>query len=521
MTERRFLLAIDQGTTGSTALIIDAVDPQQLKIIAKANREFPQHYPQSGWVEHDLNEIWTSVGKAVEDAKLEAMRTSPRFDEKAIVAIGITNQRETLCTFNCRSSEPLCRAIVWQCRRSTDICAYLKGAKMEKIVREKTGLVLDPYFSGTKIHWLMDNDPHVAAAVRSGRAVFGTIDTYLVNRLSGGEAFVTEASNASRTLLYNIERGEWDDELLAAMKVPQRSALPAVQDSASLFGKTKGCGFLPDGIPITGMLGDQQAALAGQACFKPGEGKCTYGTGAFLLFNLGDKPISSKSGLLTTIAWSFNGKRTYCLEGSAFIAGAAVQFLRDQFGFIKGASETEMLARPERAAPEIYFVPALAGLGAPHWNPEARGAFLGLTRGTTKAQMVRAALEAIALSVYDLTEAMTNDRGGPLEVLRVDGGAAANDLLMQCQADFSNVTVDRPAVIETTAFGAALAAGLGVGLYPSLEALTSVRKSEKLFHPHREKAAQSMRTEQLAGWKRAVRAVSVFSPEKVLRTAAS
>lgn len=500
------LLAIDEGTTGATALLIDVKNPKSPAVVGRKTTEFPQHFPHPGWVEHDLNEIWAAIATSVKGA-FES--TGGKYVPKDIAAIGITNQRETLCVFDRKTSEPICKAIVWQCRRSSEICASLRAKGYSDEVMKKTGLVLDPYFTGTKISWLMANNKEAAAAVKDGSAVFGNIDTYVLHKLTGGVAFATESSNASRTLLYNLHSGTWDDEMLKMMGVPSRSSLPEVKESAGIFGVTKGLGFLPDGIPIAGILGDQQAALAGQACFQPGEAKCTYGTGAFLLLNTGDRLVYSKSGLLTTVAWNLGGKLTYAVEGSSFIAGAAVQFLRDQFSFLAKASEAEALSRDAVASPHLYFVPALAGLGAPWWDAEARGAFLGLHRGTTKAEMVKAALEGIVFQVTDLAEAMARDQGGPLKVLRADGGAAENNFLMQFQADLLSTPVDRPRDVETTAIGAAMFAGLGVGVYKNLEELAAARAADKIFTPRRE--TQAMIEKQKKGWQRAVEAVRLFA----------
>ncbi len=508
---KNFLLAIDQGTTGSTVLVIDAKNPKDLKILGRATVDFKQYYPKPGWVEHDLDEIWFSVRKACQQAMAQAETQGANFSAQGIAAIGITNQRETLCTFERKSGKALAPAIVWQCRRSTELCAGWRQAGLEKNIQAKTGLVLDPYFSGSKMTWLMRENPSVAKSIREGKAVWGTIDTFLLFRLTSGDVFATEPSNASRTLLFDIHKGQYADDLLKLFEIPSASNLPEVRDSAQIFGTTRGLDFLPDGIPIAGILGDQQAALAGQACFQPGEAKCTYGTGAFLLVNAGSHGVTSKAGMLTTIAWSLGGKRTYALEGSAFIAGAAVQFLRDQLGIIPSAQVTQAMAKDVIASPEIYFVPALAGLGAPYWNPKARGAFLGLTRGTSNAQIVRATLEGISFQVADLIRSMAKDLGKPLEILRVDGGASANDLLMEMQADFAEITVDRPRNLETTAFGAALFAGLGVGLYKSFDDLATARHSEKIFKPETNATAKTAREHKLRGWARAVRAVEVFS----------
>lgn len=506
-----YIVAIDQGTTGSTVLVVDATKSDQAVVVGRHTVDFTQHFPKTGWVEHDLEEIWASVRTAAKRAMEEAQRTTPGFSPKNVAAIGITNQRETLCAFDRQTGAPRARAIVWQCKRSADIVQRLKADGAEPVFRERTGLVLDPYFSGTKITWIMRHNPALAAEIKAGKTVLGTIDTYLIARLTGGVSFVTEASNASRTLAFDIRRGVWDPELLSVLEVPSPSVLPEVRDSAAELGRTRGLDFLPDGVPIGGALGDQQAALAGQTCFDVGEAKCTYGTGAFLLANLGGEAKPSQAGMLTTVAWSLGGRRTYAFEGSAFIAGAAVQFLRDQLKTIVRAGETEALAEGQLGAPEVYFVPALAGLGAPHWDPKAQGAFFGLTRGTTKGQMVRAVLEGIALQVADLTDAIRADLGAPLKVLRVDGGAAANNILMQAQADFSDVTVDRPANLETTAFGAALFAGLGVGIYSGLSQLRSVRKTERLFSPAKGADPRAVVATQRAGWRRAVKAVQVFA----------
>lgn len=508
----QYLLAIDQGTTGSTALIIDATDHTRFEVIGRATVDFPQHYPNPGWVEHDLNEIWHSVTTAVQRAVAAAAAHAP-FSVHKISGIGMTNQRETLCTFDRKTSAPYAPAIVWQCRRSADICTKLKSDGIETEVRHKTGLVLDPYFSGTKIKWLMENNPTAAEKLRNGQAILGTIDTFLLHRLSGGQAHATEASNASRTLLMDLNTGDYDQELLNIFDIPSKSILPEIKSSAGIFGRTQGLDFLPDGIPIAGILGDQQAALAGQTCFTRGEAKCTYGTGAFLLANIGDSILHSNSGLLTTAAWNLNGKLTYAFEGSAFIAGAAIQFLRDQMHFLGDAKESQALAESVIGAPEVYFVPALAGLGAPYWDPHARGAFFGLTRGTTHRQLVRAALEGVAFQVYDLTRAIAQDFPEALSVLRVDGGAAANDLLMQTQANVLQLAIDRPKNLETTAFGAALFAGLGIGMYQDLQALRNVRISERIFQPAKSADDLSARTVQLDGWQRAIQAVQMFAGE--------
>lgn len=505
-----FILAIDQGTTGSTVLVLDVADRRNPIVVGKQTCEFKQYYPQSGWVEHDLEDIWQSVAQAVTGACERAAAASCGFKLASLAAIGITNQRETICTFDRNTGRALLKAIVWQDKRSSGICNELKDR--EPYLREKTGLVFDPYFSGTKISWILRHHPEIGKAVASGRAVFGTIDTFLLHRLTGGKSYYTEPSNASRTQLYSAVSGAYDGEIADWLGLPHLDCLPEVRDSAGLFGKTSGLGFLPDDIPITGILGDQQAALAGQTCFEVGEAKCTYGTGAFMLLNTGDRFQLSNAGLLSTVAWGLAGKRTFALEGSAFVAGAAVQFLRDQLGLLPDASASEALAQSEVAAPEVYFIPALAGLGAPYWDASARGAFLGLTRGTSKGQLVRAALEGIGFAVNDLYEAMIQDFPSAAQArrtIRVDGGAAANNLLMQFQADISHAAVDRPRIIETTAFGAALFAGLGVGMYESLADLRHMRAIDGIFEPQLSLDAD-LRQQQLAGWRRGIKAVQAF-----------
>lgn len=507
----QYIMAIDQGTTGSTVMLVDITDPTTPTVCGRHTVDFTQHFPKTGWVEHDLEEVWQSVASAARKAIEHTKASRNGFALNQIVCLGITNQRETLCIFERGTGRPLTRAIVWQCKRSTEITKKLRADGVEAEVREKTGLVLDPYFSGSKLQWVLENNAEVAAQLKAGKACAGTIDTYLIARLTGGVSFVTEASNASRTLLYNIGTGQWDAGMLDLFHIPGPDCLPEVRDSAGQFGKTKGLDFLPDGVPITGALGDQQAALAGQTCFNIGEAKCTYGTGAFLLMNLGDQKVLSKSGMLTTVAWRLGSKLTYAFEGSAFIAGAAVQFLRDQMLMIERAVETERLAAGTEAAPEVYFVPALAGLGAPYWDPAAQGAFFGLTRGTTKAQMIRACLEGIAFQVADLTTAMTKDLGKSLAILRTDGGAAANNILMQSQADLSGVHVDRPVNLETTAFGAALFAGFGAGIYTDFTQMRNARKTERLFQPDQTPARQAKIKAMHEGWERAIKAVRIFA----------
>jgi len=448
------LLAIDQGTTGTTALVVSI----EGDTLGRSTVEFPQHFPRPGWVEHDASEIWGSVEAAIQGA-LHAARLEPT----AIAGIGITNQRETTLVWDRATGHPIANAIVWQCRRTAEACDALKNAGHEPRVHEKTGLVIDAYFSATKIAWLLDHVPGARDRAARGELAFGTIDSFLIHRLTGGAVHVTDVTNASRTLLMNLSRAEWDPELCLLFQVPE-GVLPRIVGNAEEVGRTKGVAFLPDGIPITGVAGDQQAALFGQACFDLGDAKCTYGTGAFALMNIGERPILSRHGLVTTVAWRVGGTTTYALEGSAFVAGAAVQWLRDGLGLVKSASDIESLARTVASTDGVVFVPALAGLGAPHWDQGARGLLAGITRGTTAGHVARATLEGIAFQVWDLLHAMAEDAKRSITRLRVDGGAAANDLLMQFQADIAEVGIDRPAELESTGRGAAMLAGVGAGL---------------------------------------------------------
>jgi glycerol kinase len=470
----RYVMAIDQGTTSTTVVILD----ERLQLCAKASHEFPQIYPEPGQVEHDPEQIWASVVRAIGDAVAQA-----RIAPGDLAGIGITNQRETTLVWERAGGRPIAHAIVWQDRRTAPLCAELKAAGHEARFRSRTGLVLDPYFSGTKIRWLLDHVTGARARAERGDLCFGTIDTYLVWRLTGGAAHVTDVSNASRTLLCDLERLDWDPELCALLEVP-RALLPTVRSSSEEYGRTRGVPGLPDGLPVCGMAGDQQAALFGQACFAPGAAKCTYGTGAFLLMNTGTRPVPSQRGLLTTVAWRLGAQpAVYALEGSAFIAGAMVQWLRDGLGIIRTAAEIEPLAREVSDSGGVVVVPALAGLGAPYWRPEARGVITGLTRGTTAAHLARATLEGIALMNHDLLRAMEADAGKPLAVLKVDGGAAVNDLLMQFQADVLGVAISRPAVVETTALGASFLAGLAAGVWGSTDAITAAWREERRFTP--------------------------------------
>ena len=489
----RYVMAIDQGTTGTTVLLLD----RRLAVKAKVNREFPQHFPRPGWVEHDLEEIWASTLWAIRRALSQAGLAG-----KDVAAIGITNQRETTGLWDRRTGRPLHRAIVWQDRRTADACARFKEAGQEPLVRRKTGLVLDPYFSATKIRWLLDHVKGLRQKAESGAAAFGTVDTFLVWRLTAGAAHVTDVSNASRTLLMDLEGLAWDPELLDLFGVP-RAVLPEIRASSEVYGVTRGLRVLPDGIPVAGIAGDQQAALFGQACFAPGEAKCTYGTGAFLLQNTGERPVRSQRGLLTTVAWKVGEEVHYALEGSSFIAGAAVQWLRDGLKLIRRSAEVEALARSVDSTHDLVFVPALTGLGAPHWRPGARGLIAGIDRGISAGHLARATLEGIAFQIHDLAEEMAAEAGRPFPVFKVDGGASQNDLLMQFQADLLQVTVERPRMVETTALGAAFLAGLAAGVWHGRD---EIRRSWRMGRRFEPRMPAEERAAHLAKWRKAVRA---------------
>ncbi len=450
------VMAIDQGTTGTTVLILD----HNLNLLAKKNNEFPQYYPQLGWVEHDLNEIWESTFKTIREAVQLA-----GVDPKQIKAIGITNQRETTGIWNRKTGQPIHNAIVWQDRRTGEFCNKLKKKSgMEAKIRKKTGLVIDAYFSGTKIKWLLDNVSGAREQAKRGELAFGTIDTWLVYKLTNGSIHVTDVSNASRTMLMNLQTLNWDPELLKILNVP-KEILPKIASSSEVYGMTQGVPGLPDGIPVAGIAGDQQAALFGQACFDAGSAKCTFGTGSFILMNTGSKIVPSKNKMLTTVAWKIGNKTNYALEGSAFIAGAAVQWLRDGLHLLNGSGQVEELAAKVPDSGGVTFVPALVGLGAPHLRQEARGLISGLTRATTKEHLARATLEGIAFLQYDILQAMSKDLGKKMKELKVDGGASVNNLLMQFLTDLLRVKIVRPKMVETTALGAAFLAGLAVGVW--------------------------------------------------------
>lgn len=493
----KVILAIDQGTTGTTALLVD----HQLQVLGKHTEDFPQHYPQPAWVEHDLEEIWQSVLKAVKTV-LEKTAIAP----SAIAAIGITNQRETTALWQKEGhGKPLGRAIVWQDRRTAEFCRQLKRRGLEKKIQKKTGLLLDPYFSATKIHWRLKSDPELARQAKLGKVCFGTIDSFLLYRMSGEHK--TDVSNASRTLLMDIHTCQWDSDLLKLFGVPA-SMLPEIHASAIVYGKTRGFSVLPDGIPISGIAGDQQSALFGQACFEKGSAKCTYGTGAFALVNTGNKPVFSRHGMLTTVAWKLKDRVTYGLEGSAFIAGAAVQWLREGLGLFAKSADVEALATSVPDSGGVVFVPALSGMGAPHWLPDAKGLLTGLTRGSSQAHIARATLEGVVFQVNELLAAMKKDTQKKLNPLKVDGGAAENAFLMQFQADISQTPVIRSQIIETTALGAALQAGLGVGFWESLDEITKKWKADRIFDPN---MSTSTRKTKIESWDNAIRALKVLS----------
>ncbi len=493
---KNFILALDQGTTATTAMVVGP----DLSVLGRASNEIPQIYPQPGHVEHDPDAIWETTARSARQA-MEAAGVAPA----DCAGVGITNQRETTILWDRDTGRPRHNAVVWQCRRTAEMCRRLKEDGLEPLFRERSGLVLDPYFSGTKVRWLLDHVPGLRADAEAGRVRFGTVDSFLLFRLTGGAVHATDVSNASRTLFLNLRTRSWDPDLLRVLDVPA-AILPEVRPSAGVFGTTRGLDFLPDGVPVAGMAGDQQAALFGQTCFEAGQSKCTYGTGAFLLVNTGDRPVASSHGLLTTVAWTVAGETRYALEGSAFIAGAAVQWLRDGLGLIRASADVEALAASVPDSGGAVFVPALAGLGAPHWRPDARGALLGLTRGCGAGQVARAVLEGVAMQVADLAGAMEADLGRPVTELRVDGGASANDLMMQFQADVLGVPVVRPRNLDTTAMGAASLAGIGVGLWNG-ESLGRMTRIARRFEPVMTAADRRARLER---FHRAVALVAEF-----------
>jgi glycerol kinase len=481
--------SIDQGTTGTTVLLLD----RQRQVVGRGYREIPQHFPQPGWVEHDPEDHWRSTLEALAAARQMA-------GDPPIQAVGITNQRETTVLWERSSGRPVAPAIVWQDRRTQDTCAALRAAGHEPAVMARTGLVIDPYFSATKIAWLLQQHTGLRPRAERGEIAFGTVDSWLAWRLSGGQAHITDATNASRTLLYDLHSGDFSDELCRLFQVP-RALLPRLVPSSGQLARITGVPGIQDGTPLAGIAGDQQAALFGQGCLTPGDAKCTYGTGAFLLANIGDRPTISRQRLLTSVAWQLDGHTTFALEGSAFVAGALVQWLRDGLGIINKAAEIEGLARGVPDSGGVVIVPALSGLGAPHWRPQARGLIGGITRGTTRAHIARAALEAIALQIVELVRAMEADAGQPIKALRVDGGAAANDLLMQLQADLLGVDVLRPAFVELTALGAAELAARAVGFFQSSGGAGAADVGVTRFTPT---LSADQRQQQLARWQEAV-----------------
>ncbi len=494
---KQYVMAIDQGTTSSRAIIFN----KKGDIVNVTQKEFTQHFPNPGWVEHDAMEIWSSVQSVVAEALAhQDIKTSE------IATIGITNQSETAVVWDKNTGIPVYNAIVWQSRQTMDICEDLKSKGLDPVFREKTGLLVDAYFSGTKVKWILDNVKGAREKAENGDLLFGTIDTWLVWKLTGGKVHVTDYTNASRTLMYNIHELKWDEELLKHLTVPT-SMLPEVRQSSEVYGYTDKTAFQGLELPISGMAGDQQAALFGQTCFEEGMAKNTYGTGCFMLMNTGEKAVASKNGLLTTIAWGVDGKVEYALEGSIFVAGSAIQWLRDGLRMFRDAKDSELYATRVQSAEGVYVVPAFVGLGAPYWDSEVRGAIFGLTRGTTKEHFVRATLKSLCFQTKDVLSAMEADSGIKLEKLRVDGGAVANDLMLQIQADLLGVPVERPICIETTALGAAYLAGLAVGFWESKEDIIQNFGIDRDFYP---KMDPEESAKLYAGWQKAVEAAMVF-----------
>ncbi|KIR03013.1 Glycerol kinase [Lachnospiraceae bacterium TWA4] len=487
----KYVMALDAGTTSNRCILFN----EKGEMCSVAQKEFTQYFPQPGWVEHDANEIWsTQLGVAVEAMSKIGVTA------KDIAAIGITNQRETTIVWDKNTGEPVYHAIVWQCRRTSEYCDSLKEKGLTDTYRKKTGLVIDAYFSGTKLKWILDNVEGAREKAEKGELLFGTVETWLIWKLTKGAVHVTDYSNASRTMLYNITELKWDDEILAELNIP-KCMLPEVKPSSCVYGKTDPALFGGE-IPIGGAAGDQQSALFGQTCFKPGEAKNTYGTGCFLLMNTGEKPVFSENGLVTTIAWGLDGKVNYALEGSIFVAGAAIQWLRDEMRLIDSAPDSEYMANKVKDTNGCYVVPAFTGLGAPHWDQYARGTIVGITRGVNKYHIIRATLESLAYQANDVLQAMKADSGIELEALKVDGGASANNLLMQYQADMINAPVNRPSCVETTAMGAAYLAGLAVGYWASKEDVIKNWSIDRVFNPSIDPA---VREEKIKGWNKAVK----------------
>lgn len=492
-----YILSLDQGTTSSRAILFN----KKGEVVYIAQQEFPQYFPRPGWVEQDASEIWQSILSVI-----QRVLTESGIKPEQIAGIGITNQRETTVVWNKETGEPIYRAIVWQSRQTSDICNELKEKKYDDLFRKKTGLLIDAYFSGTKVKWILDHVEGARELAEEGSLLFGTMDTWLIWKLTGGKVHVTDYSNASRTLMFNIYDLTWDDELLEILSVP-RAMLPEVKSSSEIYGNTLADLFFGREVPIAGAAGDQQAALFGQACFTEGMAKNTYGTGCFMLMNTGEQPVPSKHGLLTTIAWGLNGKVQYALEGSIFVAGSAIQWLRDGLRLINSAKESEGYAEKVASSDGVYVVPAFVGLGTPYWDSDVRGAVFGLTRGTSKEHFIRATLEAIAYQTKDVLSAMEGDAGIRLKTLRVDGGMVKNNFLMGFQSDILNVPVERPGINETTALGAAYLAGLAVGFWDSQEEIAKQWAVEQTFLPA---MAEEKRESLYQGWKKAVNAAIAF-----------
>ncbi len=495
----KYIMALDAGTTSNRCILFNHTG----EIVSLAQKEFTQIFPQPGWVEHDAEEIFSTMLEVARQALTLAGASAAD-----IAAIGITNQRETTVVWNRYTGKPVCSAIVWQCRRTAPYCDSLREQGWEEAIRQKTGLVIDPYFSGTKIRWILENIPHAREQAESGELLFGTVETWLIWKLTGGKVHVTDCTNASRTMLYNINSLSWDEEILSLLDIPS-SMLPQVMPSSAVYGKTAAQIFGAP-IPIAGAAGDQQSALFGQACFAPGDAKVTYGTGAFLLMNTGDTPIFSNNGLVTTIAWGLEGKVTYALEGSIFVAGAAIQWLRDELRFIESAGDSEYMALKVKDTNGCYVVPAFTGLGAPYWDAYARGAILGLTRGVNKYHIVRATLDSMVYQTDDVLRAMAADSGIALSMLKVDGGASANNYLVQTQADISGAPVLRPQCVETTALGAAYLAGLAVGYWESTAEIRANWAADRCFEP---KITAESREARVRGWKKAVACTAGWARE--------
>ncbi|HKL16113.1 MAG TPA: glycerol kinase GlpK [Balneolaceae bacterium] len=497
---KQYILALDQGTTSSRAMLFD----HNGSIVSVAQKEFRQIYPKAGWVEHDAQEIWSTQAGVAAEAVAQAS-----INGKAIAGIGITNQRETTVIWDRETGKPIYNAIVWQDRRTSEYCDKLKSDGKASMIQEKTGLVIDAYFSGTKVKWILDNVEGARERAEKGELAFGTIDSWLIWNFTQGETHVTDVTNASRTMLFNINKMEWDEEILEMMDIPE-SLLPEVKQSSEVYGHSKTTLFASK-VPIAGIAGDQQAALFGQMCTEPGMVKNTYGTGCFMLMNVGDKPIKSKNNLLTTVAWKINGKTEYALEGSVFIAGAVVQWLRDELGIIRESKDVEYFANKVEDSDGVYLVPAFAGLGAPYWNQYARGMMVGMTRGTTSAHLARAAQDSIAYQTLDILNAMNADSGIDIKELRVDGGATANNTLLQFQSDLLQVPVIRPQITETTALGAAYLAGLAVGYWDDIEDIRKQWNVDKKFEPAMDPGKVAELTK---GWKRAVKAAITWADDR-------